>query len=108
MNKSLKERLKSLSDALVAFSLVNLCFVRTRFALFFTDNYNYYKRNTLFSEGTLALLLNLLLFGFLAWRVLRSIRRANSLNLFRAACIFTVALMVIPIDFLRTFYFHVR
>ncbi len=108
MNESLKERLKSLSDALIAFSLVNLCFIRTRFALFFTDSFDYYKKNNLFREGTLALLLNLLLFGILGWRALRWIRRANSPNLFRAACIVTLVLMIIPVDFLRTFYFHVR
>jgi hypothetical protein len=108
MNELVKERLKSVSDALLAFSLVNLCLIRTRFALFFDKNFRYYKHNSLTKESLLALGLNLIVFGLIGWRLIRWVRRADSRNLYRAACVIVCALLVIPVDFLRTYYFHVR
>src|ERR1700688_3370740 len=105
MNESLKERLKSVSDALLAFSLVNLCFIRARWALFFDKDFRYYKHNSLTKETLLALGLNLLVFGLVGWRLIRWVRRTDSRNLYRAACVIVCALLMIPADFLRTFLF---
>ena len=107
MNESLKERLKSVSDALLAFSLVNLCFIRTRFALFFDKDFRYYKHNSLTKETLLALGLNLIVFGLVGWRLIRWVRRTDSRKLYRAACVVVCALLVLPVDFLRTYFFHV-
>src|SRR6266404_2223097 len=106
MNESVKERLKSLSDALLAFSLVNLCFIRTRWALFFDKDLRYFKHNSLTKESLLALGLNLIVFGLIGWRLIRWVRRADSRNLYLAACATVCALLVIPADFLRTFLFN--
>ena len=107
MNESLKERLKSASDSLLAFSLVNLCFIRARWALFFDTDFRYYKHNSLTKETLLALGLNLILFGLIGWRLVRWVRRADSPNLYRVACVIVCALLLIPADFLRVYLLHV-
>ena len=107
MNESLKERLKTVSDALLAFSLVNLCFIRARWALFFDNDFRYYKHHSLTKETLLALSLNLFVFGLMGWRLVRWVRRTDSRNLYRAACAIVCILLLIPVDFLRTYYFHV-
>ncbi len=93
---------------MLAFSLVNLILIRTRFALFFDKSFRYYKHNSLTKESLLALGLNLLVFGLIGWRLIRWVRRTDSRNLYRAACVVVSALALIPVDFLRTYYFHVR
>ncbi len=108
MRELIKERLKSISDALLAFSLVNLCFIRARWALFFDRSFRYYKHNSLTREGLLAMGLNLVVFGLIGWRLIRWVRRADSRNLYRATCAVVSLLLVIPADFLRTYYLHVR
>jgi hypothetical protein len=107
MNETVKERLKSLRDAMLAFSLVNLCFIRTRYGLFFDENRSYYKQFPLSRQVLLALALNLILFGLVAWRLARWVRRAESRHVYRAACVVVCGLLVIPIDFLRRYYFHI-
>jgi len=46
-----------LSDALMALSLANLCFIRTRFGFFFEENYRYYKQLPLNRQALSALAL---------------------------------------------------
>ena len=107
MNELAKDRLKSASDALLAFSLVNLCFIRARWALFFDTEFRYYKHNSLTKETLLALGLNLIVFGLIGWRLVRWIRRADSRNLYRVACVVVCALLIIPADFLRVYLLHI-
>ncbi len=107
MNESIEKRLKSVLDALLAFSLVNLCFIRTRWALFFDKDFRYYKHNSLTKETLLALGLNLIVFGLIGWRLIRWVRRADSRNLYRAACVIVCALLAIPLDFLRIALFQI-
>ena len=106
MINALKERSRSLLDALLALSLVNLCFIRARSGLFFDENLRYYKQLALNRQALSALALNLILFGFVAWRLIRWVRRSESRLLNRVACVVACGLLFIPIDFIRTFYFH--
>ena len=108
MDAIIKERLRSVRDALLAFSLVNLCFIRTRFGLFYNEQFQYYKDLPLNREVLVALALNLILFGLVAWRLTRWVRRAESRALYRAACVVACGLLVIPIDFLRTYFFNIQ
>jgi len=87
MNESLKERLKSVSDALLAFSLVNLCFHPSAVGVVLDKDFRYYKHNALTKEMLLALGLNLIVFGLVGWRLIRWVRRTDSRNLYRAACV---------------------
>jgi hypothetical protein len=107
MRQFIKERLKSVQDALLGFSLVNLCLIRTRAGFFFDEHYRFYKQLPLNRASLIALGLNLLLLGIVAWRSIRWVRRRNSPILNRVAGVVACLLLVVPIDFLRTFYFHV-
>ena len=102
MNEIVKERLRSLRDALMAFSLVNLCFIRTRSGLFFDKDTGYYKQLPLSKHVLLALALNLILFGLVGWRFARWIRRTKSPLRYRVACVVVGGLLLIPIDFVRS------
>ncbi len=107
MNESVKQRLKSVSDALLAFSLVNLCFIRTQWSLFFDRDFRYYKHNSLTKQTLLALGINLIVFGHINWRLIRWVRRTDSRNLYRAACVIVCALLLIPLNFLRSTFFYI-
>jgi hypothetical protein len=108
MNETVKERLKSLRDALLAFSLANLCFITTRHALFYNEQFQYYKNLPLNRQVLLGLALNLILLGFVTWRLTRWVRRAQSRLLYRVACVVAFGLFVIPVDFFRTHFLHTQ
>ena len=91
---------------MLALSLVNLCFIRTRFGLFYNEQFQYHKDLPVNREALLALALNLALFGLVTWRLAQWVRRAQSLLLYRATCFVACGLLVIPIDFMRTYFFN--
>ena len=105
MKEVVKERLRSLRDALMAFSLANLCFIWARSGLLFENDTVYYKQLALSRHALLALALNITLFGVVGWRLARWVRRAQSRLLYRAACAVIGGLLFIPFDFLRVHYF---
>jgi hypothetical protein len=99
-----RERLRSVRDALLAFSLANLCFITTWHALFFNEQFEYFKELPLNRQVLLGFALNLILLGFVAWRLTRWVRRAQSRLLYRVACVVAFGLFVIPADFFRTHF----
>src|ERR1700687_2620810 len=76
--------------------------------LFFDKDFRDYKHNALTKESLVALALNLIVFGLIGWRLIRWVRRTDSRNLYRAACGMFSVLLIILIDFLRTYNIHVR
>ncbi len=75
--------------------------------MFYDKDFRYYKHNSLTKQTLLALGLNLIVFGLINWRLIRWVRRTDSRNLYRAACVIVCALLAIPLDFLRTVLFHI-
>ena len=72
--------------------------------MFFTQEY--YKNLSLNEPSLFALGLSLLLWGTVAWSLIHWVRRRNSPLLNRLACVATFALLLMPADFLRTYYLH--
>jgi len=86
---------------MMAFSLVNLCFIRARYELFYRITFGYYKTIPFTAQVLFALALNFLLFGIVGWRLIRWVRRCDSPKLYWTAAMIACGLLVIPLDFTR-------
>lgn len=89
-----------IKDFLVAFSFVNLCFMRVWIALIYPENY-FFEQNLPVILDYGALILNIIFFSALAYFIIYKTRKITSLKIKVAFTIIFLITSLIPLNFIR-------
>jgi hypothetical protein len=100
----IKQKIK---DGLVALSLANLCFANAWFSILDDTDKGYFNKTPIAPPSMLALLVNLLWLSAIIWLGLRVWRRFQNRLLHVALHLAFLALLLIPVDFVRHQVFHI-
>jgi hypothetical protein len=98
---------QKIKDGLVALSLANLCFANAWFTILYDTDKGYFNKVPIRTSSTLALLANLLWLTATVWVGLRVWRRFRNRLLRFALHLAFLALLLIPVDFIRHQIFHI-
>ncbi len=90
-----------LTDAAVAFSLANLCFLSTWFGPLYNTTQGYFNKLRLNTETLLALGFNLAAFAALTWCLLQLRRRSRNRWIQLGVHLFLFCALIPPLEFLR-------
>jgi hypothetical protein len=102
--QSLKHKIK---DGIVAVSLANLCFANAWFNILYDTDYSYYNKLPIQTSSTLALLINIFWLSALVWLGMRVWRHFQNRLLHFILHLAFLALLLIPVDFIRIQIFHI-
>ena len=102
--RPLKQKIK---DGIVALSLANLCFANAWFTILYDEDKGYFNKLPIQTPSTLALLINILWLAALVWLGMRVWRRFQNRLLHFALHLAFLALLLIPVDFVRHQIFHI-
>ncbi len=97
---------QKIQDAFVALSLANLCFFKVGFDLL-SDKDRFFSKLPVTTPILLALVFNIVGFGFLAWLVMQFLRRVRSGWVKLPFHLVFVALLLFPVDFIRLKFFNI-
>lgn len=103
MNDRSRQKLFSLRDAVLAFSLANLCLARAWYALLNETSFGYFDRLPVSPRNLLALLANFLVLTLAGWAFGRAVRKSGSRVLRWGA---GLLLWVLLLNFGRAFLLH--
>jgi hypothetical protein len=101
---SLKQKIE---DGLVALSLANLCFISAWFTMLYDMDYGYLNRLPVLAPSLLALLVNIFGLAAVIWLVMRVRRRFPNRALRLGLHLAFLALLLIPVDFVRGEILHI-
>ena len=99
----LKQKIK---DGIVALSLANLCFGNAWFTILYDTDRGYFNHLPIQRPSTLALLINIIWLTATMWLGIRVWRRFQNRLLHFALHMAFLALLLIPVDFVRHQFFH--
>lgn len=100
----LKQKIK---DGLVALSLANLCFISAWFTMLYDMDDGYFNRLPVLAPSLLALLVNIFGLAAVIWLVMRVRRRFPNRALRLGLHLAFLALLLIPMDFVRGEILHI-
>ena len=102
--RPLKQRIK---DGIVALSLANLCFANAWFTILYDTDKGYFNKLPIQTSSTLALLTNILWLAAVVWLALRVWRHFPNRGLQFVLHLAFLAMLLVPMDFVRHQLFHV-
>ena len=98
---------RKIKDGIVAVSLANLCFANAWFTILYDTDWGYFNKVPIQTSSTLALLINILWLSAVVWLGMRVWRRFQNRLLHFALHLAFLALLLIPVDFVRHQFFHI-
>ncbi len=98
---------QKIKDGIVALSLANLCFANAWFTILYDEDKGYFNKLPIQTSSTLALLVNILWLAALVWLGIRVWRRFRNRLLHFTLHLAFLALLLVPLDFVRHQIFHI-